>query len=37
MLKLSDIKSSEEALQDHYEAHRHVCCTNYHVIEGSGY
>ena len=21
----------------HTEAHRHVCCTNYHVIEGSGY
>ena len=19
------------------QAHRHVCCTNYHVIEGSGY
>ena len=21
----------------HTEAHRHVCCTNYHVIEGTGY
>jgi gentisate 1,2-dioxygenase len=21
----------------HTEAHRHVCCTNYHVIEGAGY
>ena len=21
----------------HTRAHRHVCCTNYHVIEGSGY
>jgi gentisate 1,2-dioxygenase len=21
----------------HTETHRHVCCTNYHVIEGSGY
>ena len=21
----------------HTQAHRHVCCTNYHVIEGSGY
>jgi gentisate 1,2-dioxygenase len=22
---------------EHTQAHRHVCCTNYHVIEGSGY
>jgi len=22
---------------EHTRAHRHVCCTNYHVIEGSGY
>ena len=22
---------------DHTRAHRHVCCTNYHVIEGSGH
>jgi gentisate 1,2-dioxygenase len=21
----------------HTQAHRHVCCTNYHVVEGSGY
>ena len=22
---------------EHTQAHRHVCCTNYHVIGGSGY
>jgi gentisate 1,2-dioxygenase len=22
---------------EHTQPHRHVCCTNYHVVEGSGY
>ena len=27
----------DAAPRQHTQAHRHVCCTNYHVIEGSGY